>query len=290
MFSENHLKYFVSVYNTHSISKSATALFMAPQGLSRTIKNMEQEIGTQLFQRNGNQMVPTQAADNLYLHAMKILSEYRYFSKDKLLSGNLTVYVIDDFFIYFTSNLIAEFYNLCPNSNLKIVSVTPDIAIKYLLNDECDVVIGQTDYPSPTLVNEFIISLNFGLLINKNNPLSAKECIEDSDFDGMILCGRGSDYPVFRNVIERLNSQGYYPNLIFESNNQKACASLAAANVAVASVSEFFIKKHNFDNCVFKKMDSSHCDNMYFTYKSGKENSLELQVLKKLVLQSTSHS
>ena len=42
------LDYFLSVYTSHSIKKSAEQLFVSPQALSKVIKKIENELDTSL--------------------------------------------------------------------------------------------------------------------------------------------------------------------------------------------------------------------------------------------------
>ena len=48
------LYYFISVWETGSITKAAQRHFMTQQGLSRIISNMERELGTKLLTRKNN--------------------------------------------------------------------------------------------------------------------------------------------------------------------------------------------------------------------------------------------
>ncbi|WP_430459431.1 helix-turn-helix domain-containing protein, partial [Staphylococcus xylosus] len=46
-----HLKYFQNVANTEHITKSAENLHVAQPALSKIIKNLEEELGAELFDR-----------------------------------------------------------------------------------------------------------------------------------------------------------------------------------------------------------------------------------------------
>lgn len=61
------IKYFVEVANLLSFSKAAENLFVAQPGLSRAIKNLEQELGIPLFIRNGNRKVMLTSYGEIFL-------------------------------------------------------------------------------------------------------------------------------------------------------------------------------------------------------------------------------
>jgi len=56
-----HLRYFLKVAETKNFSKAAELLFMSQPPLSRQIKQLEEEIGTALFDRSNKKVVLTEA-------------------------------------------------------------------------------------------------------------------------------------------------------------------------------------------------------------------------------------
>ena len=60
------LRYFIRVYEEKSINKAATQLFITPQGLSKMIQHLEEDLHTKLFIRSMKGMEPTESG-NLFL-------------------------------------------------------------------------------------------------------------------------------------------------------------------------------------------------------------------------------
>ena len=56
------LSYFMEVYKQGSIAGAAKTLFISPQGVSKTILSLEEELSVELFVRKGRKLVPTQDA------------------------------------------------------------------------------------------------------------------------------------------------------------------------------------------------------------------------------------
>ena len=72
-----NLSTFKMVYETRSFSRAAELLFIAQPTVSAQIKQLESELGTQLFIRNGRGEVGvTPAADKLYTQAAQLLSSW----------------------------------------------------------------------------------------------------------------------------------------------------------------------------------------------------------------------
>lgn len=73
-----HLKYAVEIANTGSINKAAENLLMAQPNLSRSIKELESDLGIAIFDRTSKGMILTPAGEELIGYARKILSEIEY--------------------------------------------------------------------------------------------------------------------------------------------------------------------------------------------------------------------
>ena len=69
-----HLKYFVTVAAERSFSRASEKLHMAQPPLSRQIKQLEEELGTQLLNR-GRPITLTEAGSQLSLHPFVVSAE-----------------------------------------------------------------------------------------------------------------------------------------------------------------------------------------------------------------------
>jgi DNA-binding transcriptional LysR family regulator len=70
-----HLRYFKAVAAALNFSRAAEQLHVAQPALSRQIRNLEEELGTRLFDRNRVHVQLTDAGRTLVAHADKILAE-----------------------------------------------------------------------------------------------------------------------------------------------------------------------------------------------------------------------
>ena len=70
-------KTFISVYETHNFTRSASTLYLSQPTVSAQIRKLEDELGVSLFIRNGKQeIVPTKEANFLYPRLLKIIEEW----------------------------------------------------------------------------------------------------------------------------------------------------------------------------------------------------------------------
>ena len=67
------LKYFIKVAETLNFSEASKALFITQSTLSQQIRQLEQELNTQLFQRNNHTVYLTEAGEELLPYAIQTI-------------------------------------------------------------------------------------------------------------------------------------------------------------------------------------------------------------------------
>jgi DNA-binding transcriptional LysR family regulator len=68
------LRSFIAVYDSGSFSLAAAALRTVQSNISTRIKNLEEQLGTPLFERRYRRVLPTEAARRLYPRAAELLA------------------------------------------------------------------------------------------------------------------------------------------------------------------------------------------------------------------------
>ena len=159
--NQRQLAYFLEVYKHRSITAAAQSLFISPQGLSKTILALEDELGIKLFTRSKNQMLPTKEAINLTSHAKAILSEYELILNKEFIShtAKKTLYILGsyDVFQYFPASFFYAFQKQYPEISLNL-SELPDLILLNQLNEnEADLALA----PGPLDANTYDLDYLF---------------------------------------------------------------------------------------------------------------------------------
>lgn len=71
------LKYSITIADSKSMNEAAKKLFMSQPSLSSAVKDLEEEIGTELFIRNNRGIVPTPAGLEFIGYARQVVEQYR---------------------------------------------------------------------------------------------------------------------------------------------------------------------------------------------------------------------
>ena len=78
------LKIFLTIAQEGSVSKASKLLYMTPQGTSKVLKNLETEMGCQLFIRDKSGMKLTESGERFREYALKDVDDYYQVKKDIL--------------------------------------------------------------------------------------------------------------------------------------------------------------------------------------------------------------
>ncbi len=110
------LKYAITIANSRSFREAASRLFVSQPALSTTIKELEAEIGIQLFERTNKGVRVTKSGEDFINYAKRAVSQYkiieeRYIDKDKEkshFSVSMQHYV---FAVHAFANVVREYHS-----------------------------------------------------------------------------------------------------------------------------------------------------------------------------------
>ena len=180
------LKYFIKVAETLNFSEASKALFITQSTLSQQIRQLEQELNTQLFQRNNHTVYLTEAGEELLpyaiqtIHAATICFE-KVSELQQLLSGTLNIGVTFSFSPILTETLL-NFIKRYPHVKLNIHYKPMAELMQMLQRNEVDFVLAFKPYERHDNIESLALFNNhLAAIVHKNHPLAQKEKIVFED-------------------------------------------------------------------------------------------------------------
>lgn len=174
------LKYFVKAAETLNFSEAAKALFITQSSLSQQIKQLEEEMGTILFQRNSHTVRLTESGEELLplalqtIHAADTCKE-RMHDLQQLLAGTLNIGVTFTFSPILTETLL-NFMKCYPQVKLNIYYKPMEELMDMLKKHEVDFVLAfkptqrYTDIESHILFNNHLAAI-----VHEHHPIAQKK-------------------------------------------------------------------------------------------------------------------
>ena len=213
-----HLRYFVAVAEELSFTRAAERLMMSQPPLSTQIKDLEEELGVELFSRTKRAVSLTPAGTELYARATQILNEVERAS-DRVrrtaqgMEGEIRLGFLTSTTGPILSAVMKEFRRNYPEVRIELWELTPAELVKELTADRLDLIVAR---PDPELDAAGMESRPFYqdplvLTVQVDHPLSGRAPVELSELAGSRLVSLGDDRSGYFNSVleEALRNHGH---------------------------------------------------------------------------------
>jgi len=133
------------VQNDFNISKAANSLHTSQPGVSKQIQLLEDEVGVQIFQRNGKRLTGlTEPGQQVFDSISEIIREEKNIKRvseeyEKKDTGNFTIATTHTQARYKLPNVVEEFVKKYPKINLNIHQGNPSQVTEQIVNGDADV-------------------------------------------------------------------------------------------------------------------------------------------------------
>ena len=238
----NHLRYFHEVGKLKSFSKAAKVLRVSQPSLSKTIKHLEEQLGTVLLDRSrGGRVNLTPLGERVMAHCERVFSEIeglsQMISKGKAeVSGPLRLAVSDNLANYILPREFAGFLKQFPKMALELFTGSATAIQGELITDRSEIGLFYTQLRSKELQLEKVAEVEFYLVSKK--PMTVDE-IQNQKYIG----SRIQDYEAPNPAMQMLRAIGVEPNDLIETNNQEVQKRLVLAGLGYSVLPGFMARE-----------------------------------------------
>jgi DNA-binding transcriptional LysR family regulator len=167
------LKTFLELSRTRHFGKTADNLYITQSAVSARIKQLEDQLGQQLFTRTRNDIKLTPSGERLVPHAKNILAAWEQARNDVLSMESqfpsLTIGGVPSIWDIYLTDWLARFHQLMPNVAIRCESYLPDIMTRKLLDHSLDIGFVFEPLQTDELELEDIINVEFVLVSTREN-------------------------------------------------------------------------------------------------------------------------
>ncbi|MCS3553088.1 MULTISPECIES: LysR family transcriptional regulator [Sphingobacterium] len=174
------LKVFYVAANTLNFTKAASELFISQPAVSKNIQEIENSIGTPLFERLGNRLALTPAGKILYKHAQVILEQYNQATYEineitGKQNGNLFLGISTTISQYVIPKMLVEFNLHFPQNEIKVTQANSKRVEQLLIKNEIHLGITEGLPDNRSLKFTPYIKDEIVLVTRNTNPLCKEE-------------------------------------------------------------------------------------------------------------------
>ena len=180
------LRYFVKAAETLNFSEAAKALFITQSTLSQQIKQLEQEMNAQLFQRNSHEVRLTEMGENLLAYAQQTIYAADtcmdcIHDLQKVITGKLNIGVTFTFSPILTETLL-NFIKKYPGVKLNIYYKSMGELMDMLLRHEVDFVLAfKPTVKISDIESHILFNNHLAAIVHSDHPLANLEKVSLSD-------------------------------------------------------------------------------------------------------------
>ena len=274
--NQRQLKYFLEVYAQRSITLAAKNLYISPQGISKTISSLEEELGVPLFVHKKNRIQPTEDAARLAIHAQHIIDEYDVITS-KLFMENMTIKTLPVYCSYDVPQLIpasffTDFHSKYPEIRLDIKEYPDEHIIQKVENNEVELAIVPGPFKPHTISYAHLCSEPFCLVVNKEHPLAQHDSVPFSSIAGESIVVKDSmSYTSIHQLYNHMDPN-QAPNVILETSDVHLIHQMAENNSAIGISLMYLARKNHSDKIKVLSFEDNLVKNLYLI--SNKKNIL----------------
>ncbi len=247
-------RYFIAVAESGSVAAASRMLNIAQSALTKSLLELEGELGSSLFNRSPRGMQLTPQGHRFLVGARKVIGSVadalRVNGADvaPALAGVLTVGVTPLVAGYYLSELLSRFRRNHPAVEVFVTEDTPRFLEHLLINGEVDVAIMVSNALSEpqAMVAETLTRSPSRVWLSANHPLTAQDEVTLADcarHDQIVLEADRID-DVMRAVWAR---HGLKPRTILRTSSLEAVRSLVGAGAGIAVLPDFLYRPWTLD-------------------------------------------
>ena len=255
--------FFQQVCECRSIRKAAEKLFISPQGLSKSIKNLEDELGQELLERAPQGVKATSAGEIVLKHADPILNRVERMKNElenyrENLAGSINIACAYGIISALELDCLMQFKQTYMNIDTYI-NEEPDLTVEEMVLKEAadiGVTIGPVD--EQLFDAHLIRRYRLKLLVNKKNKLSEQQSVSFSELKDEPFILVNDKFKTHKTIVQCCHEAGFEPNIITSISEISMAHKYCHQNIGVGVTVDYVVNDIVFDDV--EALDFNHED------------------------------
>ncbi|TYA74708.1 LysR family transcriptional regulator [Seonamhaeicola marinus] len=256
-----HLKYFLAVAEELHFRRAAERLYISQPGLSRQIKQMEDDLGVTLFERHNRKVLLTKAGEYLKKELTITLKNLEHtLQHTKLLHdgkmGDLKFGYVGSAMQDIIPNLLLAFETDFPNVVFSLKELDNETQIHDLLSFDLDLGFVRLERVPKGLEIQPILKENFCLVLPKSFEVSSKSLknLESFKNESFILFDPKYSASYYEKVMQIFDDSGFSPIVSHNTIHAGSIYKLVENGFGISIVPKSLAANNN-ENLKFIELD-----------------------------------
>lgn len=248
-----HLKLIKEVAETKSLTKAKDALFLSQSALSHQLKEIEGQLGTQLFHRVNKQLILTNAGKMVLESAERILQdlERTEISIKKYVSGTSgTLRLATQCYTcyHWLPSLMTDFRKEFPNVEIEIFHNNNADVEDQILDGSIDLAIIYENSDKQNISYHELFRDEVFALVPAGHPWTKKPYVEAKDFEDQQVIIHSYPLESVSLFSQVLIPEGIQPKKVMQVQVTEAVVELVKAGMGVNVMAKWIVEPYLKDN------------------------------------------
>ncbi|MEH7377845.1 MULTISPECIES: LysR family transcriptional regulator [Bacillaceae] len=245
----------VEVARTKSFFTAAKNLHVTQSAISRSIGNLENELGIKLFTRSRQGTVVSDEGESIIIKANEILLKVQEIKEEVLihkavLHDEIRIAASPGLFSSVLPKTIASFNKDFPYVKIQVMERSNKDIQEELLKNKIDFGILPIIYPKIWIENEFTIEplkqTNLKVIVSKDSLLANKKLITPFDLNNHPFVLYSDNPDIYKALLNDLNKYFTPLHILFTSNNFDIIFKYVSEGLAISLMSETVLKDNHY--------------------------------------------
>jgi DNA-binding transcriptional LysR family regulator len=262
-FTLRQVQYFVAVAEQGSVTRAAQNLSISQSSVTEALKELETDLGVELFERHPRGLTITHNGHQFLRHATKILASVSdartsFSGQQSALSGTLNIGVTSLVAGYVLSDLLARYRRACPGIEVSAIEDNGGYLEHLLVGGELDVAVMVISNlrDRMALQAEILETSPYRLWLPMGHPLVSADIIGVADITREPLIMLTID-EIEENTGKLLSALGARPHVAFRTRSVEAVRSLVATGAGVALLPDLVYRPWSLEGDRIESRDVS---------------------------------
>ncbi|ASR09043.1 MULTISPECIES: LysR family transcriptional regulator [Rhizobium] len=262
-FTLRQVQYFVAVAEQGSVTRAAQNLSISQSSVTEALKELETDLGVELFERHPRGLTITHNGHQFLRHATKILASVSdartsFSGQQSALSGTLNIGVTSLVAGYVLSDLLARYRRACPGIEVSAIEDNGGYLEHLLVGGELDVAVMVISNlrDRMALQAEILETSPYRLWLPMGHPLVSADIISIADIAREPLIMLTVD-EIEENTGKLLSALGARPHVAFRTRSVEAVRSLVATGAGVALLPDLVYRPWSLEGDRIESRDVS---------------------------------
>ena len=284
-----HLNYFLAVAEELHFRKAAERLFISQPGLSRQIKQMENELGFALFERTNKKVILTKAGKYLKGEATMLLKNLNdSFSHAQLIhegmEGQINFGYVGSAMQNVIPQLLLKIKEEHPNVHYSLREMENPDQIDALIQKEIDLAFVRLDKVPKGLEIQPVFEDTFSLVLPKGHPINKENFKGLKTFrdEAFILFDQSYSPAYYEQVMQIFKRSGFHPSISHNTVHASTIFRLVENNLGISIVPSSLALGYNMDIKLIELDKIPHKTVLSIAWNASNRNPILGKILSKV--------